>query len=314
MPHIHLHRAPCWAVGVVLSLTALPAAAQSRAVYPQAQVYAYPPAPATYFTPYQPWPYSARVFGVPYWAPVENPTGHTITWTGPNSYIYAPVYGPGLDRAEPLAKAGRQVYGLAAVADLGVAPIEPPAKPVADQLLGYAVRDFYLANYQAVIQTLGRLEVENPAHAGADLLRVPTYLGLGRYDRAAERLMRITETQPAAAWGLVFQNAREFYHRPADLASHLEAAEELVGRGEASPDVYLVLGYAYSYLGQPERGLQHLARAERTAADLGLLRMADAAARLRIAFRPESEVPRAAPPAAAPVAPPAPPPAGPREF
>jgi hypothetical protein len=115
--------------------------------YPPSQesIYAYPPSeplpprrvlkepPRAYRSPtyggyshvFEPWPFvPGDIWGYPWIDRVEQPLGHKIIETGPNSYIYRPVYPSDLKPKEP-AEASPQEP---AVEGPPPEPVPPPAE------------------------------------------------------------------------------------------------------------------------------------------------------------------------------------------
>jgi hypothetical protein len=76
---------------------------------------------------FEPWPFvPGDIYGSPYFGRVPQPLGHEVVRTGPDGYVYRPIYGPELEQGE-------------------VPPVEPPparAEPIPAPLPEAAPREF----------------------------------------------------------------------------------------------------------------------------------------------------------------------------
>lgn len=73
---------------------------------------------------FEPWPFvPGDIWGYPYLDRVEQPLGHKVIATGPNSYIARPVYASDVEEKDPPAAARQQAEPAAAV------PLPIPAPP-----------------------------------------------------------------------------------------------------------------------------------------------------------------------------------------
>ena len=88
--------------------------------------YRYPYYPGPYV--FEPWPLvPGDIYGYPYVDRVEQPLGHKVIRTGPNSYIYRPVYASDLKPLESPIPAPPQAQPREPVPDAGVPEVRQPA-------------------------------------------------------------------------------------------------------------------------------------------------------------------------------------------
>jgi tetratricopeptide (TPR) repeat protein len=216
---------------------------------------------------FEPWPeWAGDIYGFRYDNPIEQPSGHLITPTGPNSYIYGPVYDRGLKYPPP-----GTIYGpLPNEPGLGVErKIEPPVAepppaeavpPGADEL-ELAIAAFRSARYDQAIARLDDLLADFPDHGPALLLRSQAQFASQLFDEAAASLREALRVLPAGQQDLIAANYDDYYERPEAYTGQLRALEAFVRRNPDDADASLLLGYHYGCLGYPREAADRLARA-----------------------------------------------------
>jgi hypothetical protein len=204
--------------------------------------------------PLRPWPYAPfayydLLYGfAPAYLTAPQPSGHQITATGPNSYIYQPTY------AQP---------PLAVATSPAVSSVVPPAVPSvspADRAMQQATAEFQAGRYQSVIEQLQPIISANPRLGFPLLLESHAYFALGRYSEAAAALHLALEALPADQWGTILDRYRDLY-RATRYTDHLRALEQHVERNPAEAAGHFLLGYHAGFLGQRQNAAPHLAQA-----------------------------------------------------
>ena len=203
---------------------------------------------------FEPWPLvSGDIFSWPYVNQVEQPTGHVTRWTSPNGNTYSPVYGPQMDREEPLWKIARQ-------AEAGLTtPLYAPLLPSPlERDWNKAVASFQQGHYDEARQTLDELLRHSPKHGPAWFLQVQASLALGDSRTAAAALRRGMTLLPMSQWGQIVQAKRQYYGRLVDLAEHIQSLEKRREIAGATSDSLLVLAFEYAQLGYKTDALKRL--------------------------------------------------------
>ncbi len=205
------------------------------------------------FEPWAVWP--GVIYGYRYDNPVEQPAGHEIQPTGPNSYTYGPKY----DRRAP---------------DYGPAPPPvftpldgPTVGPIAPQVvensaipksLQDAVAAFRAQEYGQALAELNRVLDQQPDLGDAALLRVQALFALGDYEQAAIELRRALAALPEEAWGQVVHNYRLVYANGGVFSHQLRALEAHLDENPLDSRARLLLAYQYGYLGYPRQAVGEL--------------------------------------------------------
>lgn len=232
--------------------------------------------PAPFDTVYPFGPYGLFYDYAPPYLGGPQPTGHGITWSGPNSYVYRPIYGlPGAAPSAPVTAAPGAVGG-----DAGLPPPAPPQPDVqhsgyrgpapssvivdAETRLVEASADLRSGRYDAALVRLDRLLAQQADNGYAHMLRCHALFALGRYDQSADALRQALPLMPDDAWGRMIVHYRDTFGTTRQYTDRLRALELAVQQNPQQASTRLLLGYHYAYLGFKEAGLIHL----RAAADL----------------------------------------------
>ncbi|HEX4131008.1 MAG TPA: tetratricopeptide repeat protein [Pirellulales bacterium] len=214
------------------------------------------------------------------------PSGHTITPTGLNGYVYQPTYdwpertdssqspliGPG---AMPgtIAKIGQpaSVAGLPPLpTPLAPAALAPAAAPTASvaasrdmsvgDMLDAAIETLRSGQYAAAARWADEATTADAQQGLAYLVEMHACFALERYTDAADALRRATAVLPQSQWGAILDRYREYY-QATRYTDHLVALERWVIDHPRDEAAQLLLGYHAVFLGQVPAGIEHLRRA-----------------------------------------------------
>jgi tetratricopeptide (TPR) repeat protein len=220
---------------------------------------------------FEPWPqWAGDIHGFRYDNPIEQPSGHLITPTGPNSYTYQPTYDRGVPKPEPAIKlpdvAPVQTHGGGQPPQNRDVP-RPPAEelPPGTDELELAIAAFRSVRYEPAVVQLDDLLADFPDHGPAWLLRSQARFGSALFDEAASSLRRGMELLPADQWGLIVGNYDDYYDLPGTFTRQLRTLEDFVRAHPDDPEANLLLGYQYGYLGYPQQAAAALDRAANAA-------------------------------------------------
>ncbi len=125
-----------------------------------------------------------------YYPTVPQPTGHRITPTGPNGYVYEPVYNPPPVGVAP----GATVVERPVTPPQGVSPTTPPITvnqvPV-NAALSTMVREilttFRAGRYDDVVTQCDTALIDDPRLGAIHLLQSHALFALQRYEESAGR-------------------------------------------------------------------------------------------------------------------------------
>lgn len=227
---------------------------------------------------FEPWPVlPGRILDYRYDNPVEQPIGHDITWTGPNSYVYGPVYDRTpldepipdyLPAPSPEERPGRFVEELPLVE-------RPPSEQVrplddvgiVDRRLDLAEEFFRAGDYVQTLEELDSLPAGISGHGRAELLRAQAAFALGEYVDAAAALRRAAGRLPPEQWGFFVENHANYYEQPRHYTRQIRRLEDAIDVDPDSTELRLLLGYHYGYLGYPAEAIVELDAALRGAPD-----------------------------------------------
>lgn len=212
-----------------------------------------------------------------YWGFLPDPLvarqsyGHQIIWTGPNGYVYRPLYSD--DDPSGIAQAdGFKVVPRTAPAGANLAAAKPIAPRAAAAggapLVNGAGRNpfdqalllFRAGNYQPALVALERLPDEQAGQA--DLLAAQADFALGDYPAAVEALDRATESLPEEDWDRYVAAYRDYFPSPLRYVVHLRSLERVTNQFPDRADAKLLLAYHYGSLGFADQAIALLDQIE----------------------------------------------------
>lgn len=218
--------------------------------------------PATYLNTFEQWP-APGGYGLPYpptvyldQAPGTHPTGFETVITGPNSYIYRPIYDDPnqTEIAPPPASYSSTVAGeYEATAPLVVEPTSEDAQRAVDL--------FQQRRYREALLLLNRAIATDVDDGSLELLRAQAYFARGDYDRAAASLQDALMTLPVDQWGLIATDPADFYLEPHLYPAQIDSLRGYVRQHPNSAAARLLLGYHLGFNGDPAAAAAELARA-----------------------------------------------------
>lgn len=172
----------------------------------------------------------------------------TLTYTGPNSYVYG---------QEDAGDEGRAA--------------DPQA---GERYLEDAQAAFWDRDYDEALQLAKHAAVELPDQGDAYLLLAQAQFAVGKHLDAAETLHHALPLIPEQEWGILVKNYRDYYGKIGDYTEQLRALEAAVKENPTNPAQRFLLGYHYGFLGFPEQAARELGQAvELTQTDLLALRL-----------------------------------------
>lgn len=199
-------------------------------------------------------PYSVSA----YWGFLPSPIvarqaiGHQIIWTGPNGYVYRPVYADDDPTGAAQADGFKVVPRAESIAQGPLSPppaiaARPAAPPGLPASLDKALLLFRAGNYEESLAALERLP--DAQRAEADLLAAQTLFALTDYSSAVEALRRATESLPESDWGRYIADYRSYFPSALRYVVHLRSLERSVDQFPEQTDAKLLLAYHYGSLG-----------------------------------------------------------------
>lgn len=211
-------------------------------------------------------PYSVSAF----WGFLPSPIvarqaiGHQIIWTGPNGYVYRPVYAD----EDPSGVAQSDGFKVMPRASSAVSePVAaPPAAPAAklplapagpQDAVGKAKLLFRLGRYEDSLAALEQAPEDQAAEA--DLLAAQVLFALADYPTAVEALRRATETLPETEWGRYIADYRSYFPSALRYAVHLRSLERSTEQFPEQAEAKLLLAYHYGSLGFADQAIALLA-------------------------------------------------------
>lgn len=210
-----------------------------------------------------------------YWGFLPDPLvarqsyGHQIIWTGPNGYVYRPLYSD--DDPSGIAQAdGFKVVPRTppAGAPIPAAANSIPAPVVRPPLLKDAARNpfdqalmlFRGGNYQAALAALERVPDEQAGEA--ELLAAQAYFALGDYPTAVAALEMATESLPEDDWDRYVSAYRDYFPSALRYVVHLRSLERVTNQFPDRAEAQLLLAYHYGSLGFADQAIALLDRLE----------------------------------------------------
>lgn len=191
----------------------------------------------------------------------RQPIGHQTIATGPNSYIYRPVYADDETAASIALPDAPNNWSRAAT----TMPRSGRAMPEA--LRQAALVLFRAAHYDGALDRLDRLLKAAPDDGLARLLAVQAYFALGDYRAAVGALSAATATASEHDWDRYVRNYRQYFGSSLKYLVPLRALEQFVEAHPDRSDARLLLAYEYGCLGFPDRALAILAKVHGDLAD-----------------------------------------------
>ena len=233
---------------------------------------AWPPAARAQMFPYfRPGRRAATIMGGPigpapldpysvsaYWGFLPSPIvarqaiGHQIIWTGPNGYVYRPVYADDDPSGVAQADGFKVVPRADSIAQGTLAPppavtARPAVAPNLPASFDKALLLFRAGNYEESLAALERLP--DAQRAEADLLAAQALFALTDYSSAVEALGRATESLPDSDWGRYIADYRSYFPSALRYVVHLRSLERSVDQFPEQTDAKLLLAYHYGSLG-----------------------------------------------------------------
>jgi tetratricopeptide (TPR) repeat protein len=151
----------------------------------------------------------------------------------------------------------------------------PPARAAAGTLELWANKlgrfvlrgqyDFRRENFASAAANLRQAMRDDPGNGTLALLLAQALFATGRFSEAGATLRQGLLMLPEEQWGVVVRNRNEIYPKVGVYAKHLRALENAVTENANSPELKLLLGYHYGYLGFTQHAVGQLERAGRLA-------------------------------------------------
>lgn len=192
----------------------------------------------------------------------RQPIGHQTITTGPNGYVYRPVYADD-ETAASIALPKRDEQRVAP----GFAATGRSNQATPESLMQAAQVLFRAADYEGALDRLDHLLQVAPDDGHARLLAVQAYFALGRYRAAADALASATEAASQLDWDLYVRDYRKHFGTSLNFLVPLRALERFVAARPDRSDARLLLAYEYGCLGFGDRALDLLARLRGDLAD-----------------------------------------------
>lgn len=181
----------------------------------------------------------------------RQPIGHQTIATGPNGYVYRPVYAD--DETAASIALPEPPQGWAGAMRQNAAEATP------ERLRQAALLLFRAADYAGALDRLDRLLQAKPDDELARLLAVQADFALGDYPAAVELLAGALDAAPSREWDRYVRDYRQTFGSALTYLALLRSLERsTAAHGERAYE-RLLLAYEYGCLGFPERALALLA-------------------------------------------------------
>ncbi|HVC95401.1 MAG TPA: tetratricopeptide repeat protein [Pirellulales bacterium] len=203
-------------------------------------------------------PYSvSSYFG---WLPspivARQTVGHQVISTGPNGYVYRPVYADELNEQGPIRRAAppRESFASRHGATVGDPPamlrptVAPPGKR-ADAAFEAALADVRGGQYDLALGALQAILDRAPKRGDAELLAAQALFALSDYPGAVAALGRAVELLPEAEWDRYVADYRHYFPSSLTYIVLLRRLERQIDLRPDDPNGFLLLGYHYGALG-----------------------------------------------------------------
>jgi hypothetical protein len=210
-------------------------------------------------------PYSvSSYFG---WLPspivARQTVGHEFIPTGPNGYVYRPIYADELDERRPspsiagATPSARQSSFLSRHATADTAPLRPvpelaeagpPAKPV-DEAFAAALADVRRGEYDLALDALELVLNRDPKRGDAESLAAQALFALGDYPGAVAAVGRAIDRLPEAEWDRYVAAYRRYFPSALQYIVRLRRLERYVDDRPDDVSGPVLLGYHYGALG-----------------------------------------------------------------
>jgi len=216
---------------------------------------------------FEPWPYvPGDIYGFQWDGLGSQPIGNQVTFGGPNRYSFRPLYPadapPGTPPGamvtppvaslpfapDPAASAAREPR----VVPQPPAAIEPQPRAAATDVRrawATARQALKAGNAEAVLAALEPIAADAAERPWADLLRSHALFALGRFEEAAAALRPALETLPWDQQQRVLQGFEHDYPSGKAYTARLRQLEHAIAAAPLEPQLRLLLGYHYGYLG-----------------------------------------------------------------
>ncbi|HUY32632.1 MAG TPA: tetratricopeptide repeat protein [Pirellulales bacterium] len=218
--------------------------------------------------PLDPYSVSAYFGWLPSPIVARQTVGHQIISTGPNGYVYRPVYADELDQppqaAAMPATSTSFVSRHAAMAadspppaDLPVPwrpAVAPPGKQ-GDEAFAAALADMRIGEYQLALDALQAILDRDAKRGDAELLAAQALFALADYPRAVAALGRAVELSPPHEWDRYVADYRRYFPSSLQYIVRLRRLERYVDDQPDDPSGPLLLGYHYGALGFADEAL-----------------------------------------------------------
>ncbi|MBL8827479.1 MAG: tetratricopeptide repeat protein [Planctomycetaceae bacterium] len=208
-----------------------------------------------------PWGYYDLLGGYPrYYPTVPQPTGHRITPTGPNGYVYEPVYNPPPVGVAP----GATVVERPVMPGQVVSPPSPPAnaKPspqatAISALVREILMTFRAGRYDDVVAQCEVALIDDPRMGAIHLLQSHALFALQRYDESAGALGRGLSVLDESQWSLLMNERQQFYPVGA-YDPMLDKLRQFTAAQPTDAPARVLLGYHLGMLGRIGEAREHL--------------------------------------------------------
>jgi hypothetical protein len=211
-------------------------------------------------------PYSvSSYFG---WLPspivARQTVGHQIISTGPNGYVYRPVYADELNQPYAVNPMEQGPVGRVAPpresfasrhavsADTPPAMLRQAAAPPghrADAAFETALADVRGGQYELALDALKAILDRDPKRGDAELLAAQALFALSDYSGAVTALDRAVELLPEAEWDRYVADYRRYFPSSLQYILLLRRLERHIDQAPDDPNGFLLLGYHYGALG-----------------------------------------------------------------
>lgn len=208
-----------------------------------------------------PWGYYDLLGGYQrYYPTVPQPTGHRITPTGPNGYVYEPVYNPPPFGVAPGATVVERPVMPGQVVSPATTPATTNRVPQAtaiSALVREILTTFRAGRYADVVTQCDTALIDDPRLGAIHLLQSHALFALARYDESAGALRRGLSVLDESQWSLLMSERNQFY----PTGAYDPLLDKLRQFSTAQPNdapVRFLLGYHLGMVGRTGEAREHL--------------------------------------------------------